>query len=77
MTDNPIDVDAVHDALIERRRVNSIDILEAVFVRDGKVLNITHAQRQEFRFTGLANVNFVASNFDLGEAKRCSNMTHS
>ena len=63
MTDNTIDVDAVHDAQIERHRVNSIDIMEAVFVRDGKVLEVSRLERDYFRFTGLNNVFFVSNYF--------------
>ena len=61
MDKNRIDVDAVLDALTERRRVNSIDIMEAVFMRDGKVLEVTHSARDDFRFTGLCNTDFVGT----------------
>ena len=71
MTDNTIDVAAVHAAMFERHRVNSINIMDAVFVRDGKVLEVPQAERSEFKFTGLANVDFVASNVTLRESRRC------
>ncbi len=61
MTDNTIDVDAVLAAMIERKRVNSIDIMDAVFVRDGKVLKASYKARDSHRFTGLCTGDFVAS----------------
>ncbi len=67
MTDNTINVNAVHDAWSERRRVNSIDIMEAVFVRDGKILKVTRAERESFRFTGLGNESFVVQNIPYKE----------
>ena len=63
MTDNTIDVDAVHDALIVRRRVNSINVMDAVFVRDGKVLEVTAERRNEWKFTGLHIIDFVDAHF--------------
>ena len=67
MTENTIDVDAVHDAMIERRRINSINIMGAVFVRDGKVLEVTQTERDEWKFTGLNITDFVDKHFDLRE----------
>ena len=65
MVDNTIDVNDVLDAMIERRRVNSINIMDAVFVRDGKVLEVTQAERSDYKFTGLGIVDFVATNVTL------------
>ncbi len=59
MTKKTIDVDAVIDAMIERGRVNSINIMEAVFVRGDKVLKVTKAERDEWKFTGLSISDFV------------------
>ncbi len=59
MTDNTIDVDAVHDAMIERRRINSINLMEAVFVRGDKVFHVADAERAEWKFTGLNITDFV------------------
>lgn len=59
MTDNTIDVDAVLDAMIERRRINSINIMDAVFVRGDKVLEVTQAERDKWKFTGLGITDFV------------------
>ncbi len=67
MTDNRIDVDAVHDALIERRRVNSINIMDAVFMRGGEVLEVTQDARSEWKFTGLHIADFVDTHFTLRE----------
>ncbi len=61
MTDNTIDVDAVLDAMIERRRINSINIMDAVFVRGGKVLEVTRAERDKWKFTGLGITDFLVT----------------
>ena len=53
--------------MIERSRVNSINIMDAVFMRDGKVLEVTQTERDEWKFTGLGITDFVRVNFDLME----------
>ena len=67
MTDNTIDVDAVHDAIKERRRINSINIMDAVFMRGDKVLEVTKDERGEWKFTGLLTTDFVDGHFNRRE----------
>ena len=64
MAENTIDVDAVVDAMIERRRINSINLMDAVFVRGDKVLEVTQAERDKWKFTGLSITDFVDTHFD-------------
>ena len=59
MTDNTIDVDAVIRHLAALRVINAIDFMDAVFMRDGKVLEVSHAYRDDFRFTGLSNSYYI------------------
>ena len=67
MADMTIDIDAVFDALKERRRVNSINLMHASFMRDDKVLYVDQATRRAFKYTGLNNTSFIDTHFCLKE----------
>ena len=67
MTENTIDIDAVYDVMIERRRINSINIMDAVFVRGDEVFHVAQAERSKWKFTGLSITDFVDTHLDLKE----------
>ena len=45
----------------ERRRLNRINIMDAVFTKNGKEIKISYKQREEWKYTGLGTTNFVMS----------------
>lgn len=49
----------------ERRRLNRINIMDAVFTKNGKEIKVSHKQREEWQFTGLNTTDFVM--FELAE----------
>ncbi len=63
MTENTIDVDAVRAASIERARINAIGVRDAVFMRGDKVLKVTRAERDKWKFIGLGVTDFIFSHF--------------
>ena len=67
MADNMIDVDVVLDAFRKRQQVNSINIMDVVFMREGNILEVPWARRAKFRFTGLSIDYFVRSYFGESE----------
>lgn len=60
---NEIDLDEVDDLYKRRKRINDIKIADAVFVRSGKVVEVSQQARDDFEFTGLSTIDFVLSDF--------------
>lgn len=58
-----IDLDEVVEIAQKRSRINDIDILDAVFVRNGVVIDVDTKTREDFKFTGLCTIEFVLSDF--------------
>jgi hypothetical protein len=54
-----VDVDEVMRLITRRREINSIPIMDAIFVRDGRPVEISSEIRDEHRFTGLSLCDFV------------------
>jgi len=67
--DNIIDLDEVEYIQSRRRRINSISVLDAVFMKDGTVIRVPNREREEFKYTGLSNIDFISSDFSPALAK--------
>ncbi len=63
MTEKTIDVDAVIAATLKRERINSIDIMDAVFMRGDKVLEVTQEVRDNWKSIGLHVTDFTYAYF--------------
>ena len=61
-----IDVQDVFNALDERYRINMPELSELVFMHDGKVCKISEKVIDDWKFTGLSNVDFI-KNYDWPE----------
>jgi len=58
-----IDVKDVFNALDERHRMNMPDLSELVFMHDGRVCKIPEKVIDDWKFTGLSNIDFIR-NYD-------------
>lgn len=56
---NEIDLDEVAQLVVGRSYINSIDIRKAVFTHKGKIIEVSKEDRDAFRFTGLATIDFA------------------
>ncbi len=58
-TGDIIDLDEADYIQDRRRRINGVKIMDAVFLRGGKIIAVPDMVRTEFRFTGLSTIDFV------------------
>lgn len=58
-----VDVEDIQDILRRRAAFNHLDLNDIDFYEDGKKLEIPNSLINHFHFTGLANIDFIASDF--------------
>lgn len=57
------DVDALQE---HRRRINQIPLEQITWTLGGRTINVTPKQIEDFKFTGLSNIDFVDMRWWLG-----------
>ncbi len=56
---NEVNINVIKRLQQERRDINKIDIRKAKFIKDGEVVFVSKKDRDDFRLTGLSNIDFV------------------
>jgi hypothetical protein len=59
-----VEINDILQALKDRRDFNRLDLSEVEFTKDGEPVAFTAEELDEWKFTGLSNVDFIASRFD-------------
>lgn len=62
---NVIDLVEAENLIKRRREINKINVMEAIFTRNGEEIEVSKEKREHWRFTGLNTIDFV--DFDLGD----------
>ena len=60
-----IDIKEIFDIEDRRRIINNFDLMDIVFCVDGDPIDIDPRIKQEFKYTGLNNIDFITSNYYL------------
>ena len=57
-----LDINEVAEYAKWRRNINRTNLRDITFFEDGKEIEVTEAEIDEWRFTGMSNIDFVICN---------------
>lgn len=63
MSDVIIDLEEIDYIQSRRLRINRMDLGEAIFMRNGIIIDVPKSKREDFEFTGLNNIDFYTSGY--------------
>ena len=58
-----IDIELIDAVMAFRKYIQSLDLCDIDFFEDGEKLDIDPKLADEFEFTGLANIDFITTNY--------------
>lgn len=62
-----VDIEKLNIMLDQIKKINEADLKDIIFVEDGMIVKPTQKQLDDFKFTGLSNVDFIRSGFYKGD----------
>lgn len=70
-----VDIEDIKYITSKRLEINMLDLRDIVFYENGKPVEISKKAIDDFMFTGLSNIDFITSEFYLGNGSITENDT--